>query len=135
MKITVAPYASYTTGLLLAGHIGLYRQQLVCLLLIEPSSELRKWYESLLTISQTRKWSRIYLAGELGEAKRVEKILSANGIDYVVEVEPYVRSSIFSFSSEYTGAAFYVLSGQADFCKRALFEAGLKVGIEDESVG
>jgi len=79
--------------------------------------------------------ARIYLAGELAEAKRVEEILSANGINYVVEVEPYVRSSVFSFSSKYAGAAFYVLSGQADFCKRALFEAGLKVGIEDESVG
>jgi hypothetical protein len=76
--------------------------------------------------------ARIYLAGELTEAKRVEQILSVNGINYAVEVEPYVRLSVFS--SEYAGAAFYVLSGQADFCKRALFEAGLKVGIEDESV-
>ena len=74
--------------------------------------------------------ARIYLAGELAEAKRVEKVLSANDIDYAVEVEPYVRMSIFS--SEYAGAAFYVLSGQADFCKQALFEAGLKVGIQDE---
>ena len=79
--------------------------------------------------------ARIYLAVELGEAKRVEEILSANGIDYVVEVEPYVRSSVFSFSSENRGAAFYVLSGQADFCKQTLFDAGLKVGIEDESAG
>ena len=74
--------------------------------------------------------TRIYLAGELTEAKRVEEILSVNGINYAVEVEPYVRLSVFS--SEYAGAAFYVLSGQADFCKQVLFEAGLKVGIEDE---
>jgi hypothetical protein len=77
--------------------------------------------------------TRIYLAGELTEAKRVEEILSVNGINYAVEVEPYVRLSVFS--SEYAGAAFYVLSGQADFCKQVLFEAGLKIGIEDESVG
>ena len=77
--------------------------------------------------------ARIYLAGELTEAKRVEEILSVNGINYAVEVEPYVRLSVFS--SEYAGAAFYVLSGQADFCKQVLFEAGLKVGIEDKSVG
>ena len=41
--------------------------------------------------------ARIYLAGELAEAKRVEEILSANGINYAVEVEPYVRLSVFSF--------------------------------------
>ncbi len=77
--------------------------------------------------------ARIYLAGELAEARRVEEILSGYGINYAVEVEPYVRLSFFP--SEYAGAAFYVLSGQADFCKRALFEAGLKAGIEDESIG
>jgi hypothetical protein len=33
--------------------------------------------------------SRIYLAARLAEAKRVEKILDENGIDYAVEVEPY----------------------------------------------
>ena len=74
--------------------------------------------------------TRIYLAGELAEAKRVEEILNANGINYAVEVEPYVRFSIFS--SEYAGAAFYVLSGQAEFCRRTLFEAGLKIGIQDD---
>jgi hypothetical protein len=74
--------------------------------------------------------SRIYLAGELAEAKRVEALLNSNGIDYAIEVEPYVRFSLFS--SQYAGAAFYVLSGQAEFCRRALCEAGLKTGILDE---
>jgi hypothetical protein len=74
--------------------------------------------------------ARIYLAGELAEAKRVEEILNSNGIDYAVEVEPYVRFSLFS--SEYAGAAFYVLSGQAELCRRALCEAGFKAGILDE---
>jgi hypothetical protein len=77
--------------------------------------------------------SRIYLAGRLGEAKRVEKILSANGVDYAVEVEPYVATfAIFSFG-EYGGAAFYVLSDQAEFCRRVLSEAGLTTGILNES--
>ena len=74
--------------------------------------------------------SRIYLAAELVEAKKVEQLLSANEIDYAVEVEPYVRMSIFS--SEYAGAAFYVVTEQAEFCKRALVEAGLRIGIQDE---
>ena len=80
---------------------------------------------------EAREVSRIYLAAEVAEAKRVEQVLTANDIDYAVEVEPYVRMSIFS--SEYAGAAFYVLAGQAEYCKRALFEAGLKIGIQDES--
>jgi len=76
--------------------------------------------------------SRIYLAGRLVEAKRVEKLLSANGLNYAVEVEPYVTTfAIFSFG-EYRGATFYVLSGQAEFCRRVLSEAGLKSGILDE---
>jgi hypothetical protein len=78
--------------------------------------------------------TRIYLAGELAEAKRVEEVLSANGIHYAVTVEPYMTLSFLSFPSEYKGAAFYVVLGQAQFCKRALLEAGLKVGLQDESI-
>ena len=41
-----------------------------------------------------RTWhARIYLAAELAQAKRVEVMLRANGRDYAVEVEPYVRLS------------------------------------------
>jgi hypothetical protein len=78
--------------------------------------------------------SRIYLAGRLAEAKRVEKILSGHGVDYAVEVEPYVAAFAIFSSGEYGGAAFYVLSGQADFCRRVLVEAGLTTGILDESI-
>jgi hypothetical protein len=76
--------------------------------------------------------SRIYLAGRLGEAKRVEKILTVHGVDYAVEVEPYVTSFAIFFSGEYKGASFYVLSGQAEFCRKTLLEAGLDAGILDE---
>jgi hypothetical protein len=74
---------------------------------------------------------RIYLARELKEAKRVEAVLTEQGIEYAVEVEPYktVMSSIFS--SEYKGAAFYVLANQEDFCRRVLCDAGLTVGIAE----
>ena len=77
--------------------------------------------------------SRIYLAGRLAEAKRVENILSGHGINYAVEVEPYITSFAIFSSGEYRGATFYVLSGQADFCRRALSEAGLKSGILEDS--
>jgi len=44
--------------------------------------------------------ARIYLAGRLAEAKQVEEILSANGINYAVEVEPYVTLSFFLPSTQ-----------------------------------
>lgn len=77
--------------------------------------------------------SRIYLAGRLAEAKRVEKVLSGHGINNAVEVEPYITTFPFSGLREYGGAAFYVPSGQAEFCWRVLSETGLKSGILDET--
>ena len=80
--------------------------------------------------------SRIYIAGELAEATRVEAVLTRHGIDYAVEVEPYQRSALrvltlFS-SGVYAGAAFFVLSGQASFARHVLRAAGLKGGIQDD---
>ena len=76
--------------------------------------------------------SRVYLAGRLAEAKRVEEVLTNNNIDYAVEVEPYVATfAVLSFG-EYGAAAFYVLSGQANFCRQVLAEAGLSTGILDK---
>jgi len=79
--------------------------------------------------------SRIYIAAELAEARRVEHILTRNGIDYAVEVEPYQMSALRTLtllsSGMYAGAAFFVLSGQASFVRHVLFAAGLKSGIQD----
>ncbi|HLY38649.1 MAG TPA: hypothetical protein VKU61_11480 [Candidatus Binatia bacterium] len=33
---------------------------------------------------------------------------------------------------EHTGVGFYVLSGQADYARRALLEAGVRTGIEED---
>ena len=75
---------------------------------------------------------RIYLARELGEAKRVETVLTERGIHYAVEVEPYVTVMSSIFSSEYKGAAFYVVADQEQFCRRVLTEAGLTLGTMEE---
>ena len=55
-------------------------------------SEPEKWAQSLLRFRR-QDVARIYLAAELAEAKQVEVILRANGRDYAVELEPYVRLS------------------------------------------
>ena len=80
--------------------------------------------------------SRVYIAGELAEATRVEDTLTRHDIDYAVEVEPYQKSALrvltlFS-SGVYAGAAFFVLSRQARFARHVLRAAGLKGGIQDD---
>ena len=76
--------------------------------------------------------ARVYIAERLREAKRVESTLSEHGVDYAVEVEPFYKLLLGFIPCEYSGAAFYVLSGQAPFARQALEVAGLKAGLVDE---
>ena len=76
----------------------------------------------------------VYIAGRLSEGKRVEQVLSDNAIDYAVDFEPFESRVLGILPVEYEGVGFYVFSGQADFCRRVLREAGLVQGlVEDES--
>ena len=72
------------------------------------------------------KLARIYIAGTLAEAKQVEALLANNGVDYVVEVEPYRASILFGPRN---GAAFYVTDAQAAFCREHLIASGLERGV------
>ena len=74
--------------------------------------------------------TRIYIAGRLSEAKQVENTLTQNGIDYAVEIEPYVRLILGIVPRKYSGAGFYVLSERAAVAKRVLLAAGFEEGIE-----
>jgi hypothetical protein len=76
--------------------------------------------------------TRVYIAGRLAEALHVEKTLTQHGIDYAVDFEPFRLLVLGIFPSEHIGVGFYVLSGQADFSKRALLDAGLTTGIEED---
>lgn len=70
---------------------------------------------------------RIYVAGSLRVARRVEEWLTAAGVDYAVQVEPFSRSLLFG--TVRMGAAFYVTSGQAAYCRHQLTAAGLGGGV------
>jgi len=70
---------------------------------------------------------RIYIAGSLRVALRVEAWLTTAGVDYAVQVEPYGRSLLFN--SLRMGAAFYVRSGQATYCREQLIAAGFGRGV------
>lgn len=76
--------------------------------------------------------ARIYIAGRLAEAKQVEQTLTDVGIDYAIDAEPFERLILGVFPSKHEGLAFYVLAGQAAFCRRALLDAGLQMGIVDD---
>jgi hypothetical protein len=68
----------------------------------------------------------VFIATTLKEAKRVEHALL--DVHYVVEVEPYSRSL---FGTLRYGATFYVVAGQADYCRSRLVTAGLHRGVID----
>ena len=76
----------------------------------------------------------VYVAGRLKEGKQVEQVLSDNAIDYAVDSEPFQSRVLGILPVEYEGVGFYVLSAQADFCRRVLREAGLLQGlvVEDD---
>jgi hypothetical protein len=76
--------------------------------------------------------ARIYIAGRLSEAKRVESALSEKGIDYAVDIEPFVTRVLGIFRNEYDGVAFYVLSSQAACARKALADAKLRAGLVDD---
>jgi hypothetical protein len=78
---------------------------------------------------------RVYLAGELREAKRVESVLTEWGIDYTVEVERYRKQLLGFFPCVYTGAGFFVRPAEAALARSSLLEAGLRAGIQDNEEG
>ena len=73
--------------------------------------------------------ARVYIAGTLREAKDIEDLFTGNGINYVVQVEPYRASILFGPRN---GAAFYVTEEQATFCRAQLAAAGFHRGLLDE---
>ena len=75
---------------------------------------------------------RVFIAKSLRLALQVEEHLTTAGIDYAVEVESIGRSLLFR--TERMGAAFYVNSGQATYCREQLTARGWGSGVvESES--
>ena len=77
--------------------------------------------------------ARVYIAARVREARRVEETLTGSGIEYCVEIESFRTYILGLFPSEQAGVAFYVIAGQADYCRRLLLQSGLRAGLVDES--
>jgi hypothetical protein len=69
---------------------------------------------------------QVYLAPTLGEARRIEALLTARGVDYATQAEVLGRTL---FGSLRHGAGFYVTAAQAEYCRQALAQAGFSSGI------
>jgi hypothetical protein len=79
---------------------------------------------------QLRDPEPIYLASSLRIARKVEALLDALGVDYVVQVEELGRTTLFGTMRH--AAGFYVPAGQASHCRILLADAGLADGIVEE---
>lgn len=76
--------------------------------------------------------ARVYIAGRLREARRVERALTEAGVDYFVDIEKFRKPLLGVIPREYDGAAFYVEASQADSIRELLARAGLRSGIVED---
>lgn len=72
---------------------------------------------------------QIFLSGKLNESKKIEKLLTREGVHYAVTIESYRGGGILSSFFEYKGAMFHVRSDQAAHCRRRLEDQGFAYGI------
>lgn len=70
--------------------------------------------------------SLIYIAAAPSEAAKVEVVLTENGVDYTLIEIPF--DSFFGLSQR-PGIGFYVISGQAEYCRNILDENNIKDGL------
>lgn len=76
----------------------------------------------------------VYIAGRVREGKQVEQVLSDNGIDYAVDIEPFESRVLGILPVTYEGVGFYVLAEQATVSRSVLRAAGLLQGlVEDDA--
>ena len=73
--------------------------------------------------------SRIFIADLIKTTEKAEDILTKNNVDYAVSLEPFIEMLAIA---ECNGIAFYVLSGQADYCRKLLASKGLSSGLTIE---
>ena len=71
----------------------------------------------------------VYIAKRLREAKRLEAILTAANLDYLVETDTYRGG--FIFVSERVGAFFYVHPDHEEECRNVMTQNSFKPYLAD----
>jgi len=74
---------------------------------------------------------RVYLAATLAEAQAAERILTAAGLEYAVEVEELATRTLFGLGSTRRGAGLWVRAEALDAAADALERAGHVAGLVD----
>jgi hypothetical protein len=74
---------------------------------------------------------RVYLATSLAEAEAAERILTAAGLEYAVEVEEFAARTLFGLGSSRRGAGLWVRAEALDAAADALERAGHVSGLVD----
>ena len=83
-------------------------------------------YDGRVTDENTPDVEAVFIAANVAEAELVEKLFEAEGIEYQVTPEPFVKSIA---GVCYTGLLFEVLAGQAPYCRKLLVDAHLARGV------
>jgi hypothetical protein len=78
---------------------------------------------------------RVYLAASLAEAQAAERILTAAGVEYAVEVEELASRTIFGLGASRRGAGLWVRAEVLDAAADALERAGQLAGLVDRRAG
>jgi hypothetical protein len=68
----------------------------------------------------------IFLGTSVKDCSLAEGVLDVAEVEYAVEIESIETGP---FSSDGSGAVFYVPAGQAQYCRRRLHDAGLSLGV------
>lgn len=66
----------------------------------------------------------VYIAKRLNDALALEKALTEDGVDYMVETDKYLGGLLFR--RELTGAFFYVAPGSAEKVRAVMVRRGYK---------
>ncbi|MGH7230157.1 MAG: hypothetical protein ACREJU_02210 [Nitrospiraceae bacterium] len=72
--------------------------------------------------------SLVYIAGNVVDAEKAERLLTELNMDYVLKLEPFTTTSVLG--GEYVGLFVYVPTVAHDRCREALETNGLADTIE-----
>ena len=72
--------------------------------------------------------SLVYIAGNVSDADRAERVLSAHGVEYALSLEPFVTSSVLGqlLGRQHIGLFFSVAEARHAECRRWLEAEGLQ---------
>lgn len=80
-----------------------------------------------------RKPTLVYIAGNVADAEKAERLLSSRSMDYAVSIEPFLHTSVLG--GTYPGLFIYVPSPDSRLCRQYLESNGLTdtVDLDEES--